>query len=357
VLNSDGPHVVAYELLEPRTLDLIHDGLRQRTRRYATLVEDALRPLFGGAGPLDEAVRHVLFADAKRVRASLALIATEAAGGSAGAALPVAVAFELLHTASLVHDDIMDDAQMRRGRPCVHRAFGTDIALTAGDALIFEAYRQALALAGSFGPDRAQEVLHIFSACAAETCRGQALDLTFPADAGTVRQYLRVVRRKTGSMIAAPLESGAVLGRGDPSWPPCFRRAGQALGTAFQIVDDAIDYLGTEDKAKKTLGNDLRRQRGSAMLIHCRNRCALDERDAVDRAIAHFARSDDPDDLRPVLAAFRRHDAIGFTQRLCAHYARRASTLLAGIGVEPARSDLDAIVRIVGSWGQPAAGE
>ena len=333
-------------------LDLIHDCLRERTRRHAALVEDALRPLFRGAGPLDEAVRHVLFADAKRVRASLALIATEAAGGSAAAALPVAVAFELLHTASLVHDDIMDDAQMRRGRPCVHRAFGTGIAITAGDALIFEAYRQALSLADSFGPDRVQEVLRIFSACAAETCRGQALDLTFPADAGTVRQYLCMVRRKTGSMIAAPLESGAVLGRGDPSWQPRFRRAGTALGTAFQIVDDAIDYLGAEDKAKKTLGNDLRRRRGSAMLIHCRNRCAPDERDALERAIARFASSDDPDDLRPVLAAFRRHDAIAFTQRLCAHYVRRARTLLAGIGVEPARSDLDAIARIVGYWGE-----
>jgi octaprenyl-diphosphate synthase len=164
-----------------------------------------------------------------------------------------------------------------------------------------------------------------------------------------------MVRRKTGSMIAAPLESGAVLGRGDPSWQARFRRAGEALGTAFQIVDDAIDYLGSEEKAKKTLGNDLRRRSGSAMLIHCRNRCAPDERDAVERALARFARSDDPDDLRPVLAAFRRHDAIGFTQRLCAHYASRARTLLAGIGIEPARSELDAIARMVGYWGLLAA--
>jgi geranylgeranyl pyrophosphate synthase len=124
MLNSDRSHVVACEFPEPTMLGLIHDRLREVTRRHATMVENALRPLFRGAGPLDEAVRHVLFADAKRVRASLALIATEAAGGSAAAALPVAVAFELLHTASLVHDDIMDDAQMRRGRPCVHRAFG-----------------------------------------------------------------------------------------------------------------------------------------------------------------------------------------------------------------------------------------
>ena len=351
ILNSDRSHEAAYRLLEPRMLDLIHDCLRDRTRRYGAPVEAALAGLFRGDGRLDAAVRHVLFADAKRVRASLALMAAEATGGRAEAALPMAVGFELLHTASLIHDDIMDDAQVRRGRPCVHRVFGTGMAITAGDALIFEAYRQVLSLSPSCGPDRLETVLRIFSACAAETCRGQAEDLTFPADGGTIRQYLRMVRRKTGSMIEAPLESGAVLGGADPVVQRRFRGFGRTLGIAFQIVDDAIDYLGSEEKARKTLGNDLRRRSGSAMLIVCRARCTPSGRDALDRAIARFAASGDLGQLAPVLEAFRRHDAIAFTQRLCARYAARARRLISGIGVEPARSDLEAVARMVGYWG------
>jgi geranylgeranyl pyrophosphate synthase len=297
----------------------------------------------------------VLFAYAKRVRASLALMATEAAGGRAASALPVAVAFELLHTASLVHDDIMDDAQVRRGRPCLHRAYGTAMAITAGDALIFEAYRHVLSLSTACAPDRLAHVLRIFSACAGETCRGQAEDLTFPADGGTIRDYLRMVRRKTGSMIEAPLESGAVLAGADATVQRRLRLAGRALGIAFQIVDDAIDYLGSEERARKTLGNDLRLRKASAMLIYCRSRCGAGERQAMERARARFAEAGDLDQLDDLLALVRRYDAIGFTQRLCAHYVGRARRLIAGIGNGPACADLDAVAAMVGYWGLLAA--
>src|SRR5690349_15015251 len=126
---------------EPGDLHLIADRLCERMRPYRRMVEAALEPLFRSDTPLDRAVGHALFGNAKRIRASLALIASDAAGGHASDALPIAVAFELLHTASLIHDDIMDDAKVRRGRACVHRVFGINLAITAGDALIFEAYR------------------------------------------------------------------------------------------------------------------------------------------------------------------------------------------------------------------------
>jgi geranylgeranyl pyrophosphate synthase len=355
ILNGDRSHEVAYRLLEPRMLDLIHDCLRERTRRYRAMVDEALTGLFQGARALDVAIRHVLLADAKRVRASLALVATEAAGGQAEAALPMAVAFELLHTASLIHDDIMDEAHVRRGRPCVHRAFGTAIAITAGDALIFEAYRQLLSLSSAYAREQLETVLRIFSSCAAETCRGQSEDVTFPVDGGTLRQYLRMVRRKTGSMIEAPLEGGAVLGGMDSAACQRMRKFGRALGTAFQIVDDALDYLGSEAKVRKSLGNDLRHRRGSAMLIFCRARCTARERAAMERAIAAFTVSRDPGDLTPVLDLFQRHDAVAFTQRLCGRYIDRARRLIAGIGGEPARSDLESIATMVGYWGLLAA--
>ncbi len=351
ILNSDRSHKDAYLMLEPRMLDLIHDCLRAKTRKYRAMVNEALDGLFQKDTILERVIRHILFADAKRVRASLALMATEAAGQEPESALPMGIGFELLHTASLIHDDIMDDAQTRRGRPCAHRVFGTELAITAGDALVFEAYQQILQLSSRYASDRLAAVLGIFGACAAQTCRGQADDLTFPHEDATMRQYLQMVRRKTGSMIEAPLQGGAVLGDAPPSWQRRFRQFGRDLGIAFQIVDDAIDYLGSEEKARKTLGNDLRRNKGSAMLIYCRQQCNREERDTMARSIEQFRISGNMVYLNAILELLRKYDAIGFTQRLCQFYVNRARRMIRDIGREPARTGLDEVAQIVGYWG------
>jgi octaprenyl-diphosphate synthase len=160
-----------------------------------------------------------------------------------------------------------------------------------------------------------------------------------------------MIRRKTGSMIEAPLEAGALLGGADATLQRRFRLFGSLLGTAFQIVDDAIDYLGSEDEALKTLGADLRRRSGSAMLTYCRARCSPPERAVMERALARFGTSGDPESLSIVMALLRQHDAIGFSQHLCARTVARARRLIAGVGVEPARTDLDVLARMVGYWG------
>src|SRR5438093_1351479 len=109
---------------EPGELHLIADRLCERMRPWRRMIESAIEPMFASHTSLDQAIRHVLLGDAKRVRSSLALIASQAAGGRAEDALDEAVAFELLHTASLIHDDVMDGATLRRGRACVHLVFG-----------------------------------------------------------------------------------------------------------------------------------------------------------------------------------------------------------------------------------------
>ena len=331
-------------------LDAVFDRLREMSRPYRGVIEDALEGTFQTDTVLDRAIRHVLFADAKRLRASLALMAMEAAGGSARAALPIAVAFELAHTASLIHDDIMDGARMRRGRRCVHHVFGRHIAITAGDALIFEAYRRILSLAGHHPGPTVERILQIFTTCAARTCRGQAQDLTFSAECGTMRQYLAMIRAKTGSMIEAPLESAALLAGAPPFWRARLRRYGGYVGMAFQIVDDALEYVGSEVRAGKTLGKDLRHGGGSAMLIFCREVCNPVEREALAAAIRRIRASGDPGSVEVVLALLRKHGAVEFARRLCARYATRALRALEDVGVAPARAELGAVARIVGAW-------
>ena len=335
-------------------LDLVHDRLQQKTNRRRGLVEESLAGVFQGPTVLDRAARHLLFGEGKRVRASLALIGMEAAGGSTGAAVQIAVAFELLHTASLIHDDIMDSARVRRGRECVHRVFGTPMAITAGDALIFEAYRHVLLLGEEHPTYVVKRILEIFTECAARACRGQAHDVTFPSASATMREYLTMVRAKTGSMIEAPLASVAILADAPPSWYDHFREYGRCLGIAFQLVDDVIEYLGSEDKSRKTLGHDLPNGGGSAMLIFCRNTCDARARRSLNDAVRRVQETRDVEALETLRALFRKHGAVDFAQRLCAKYVSRALRALDGIGLEPARGELEAIARILGDWEVPS---
>jgi geranylgeranyl reductase family protein len=351
ILNGGPSHRVAYEMLEPRMLDLVHDCLRARTKVERTRVNRALAPLFQSPSQLDKVAREALFGDAKRVRASLALMGVDAAGGDAEAAVPMAVAFELLHTASLIHDDIMDESDTRRGRPCVHRTHGVDMAITVGDALIFEAYRQLGLLSRSFGAAQVDEVYRIFSACALRTCRGQALDLRFPFETGTILQYLKMVHRKTGSMIVAPLEGGAALAGAGQATRLAFQRYGGCLGVAFQIVDDAIDYLGTEERAGKTIANDLRRKAASAILIHTRQQSSDADRAEMMRAIQHYAKTGAVAALAPVYRLFHKHDAVAFTQQLVQRYVDRARCALRPVPNSPGARELEAMADIVGYWG------
>jgi geranylgeranyl pyrophosphate synthase len=340
----------APSLAEPGELHLIADHLCERMRPYRRMVESALEPLFASDTPLDRAVGHALFGNAKRIRAALALIGSEAAGGQASDALPIAVAFELLHTASLIHDDIMDDAKVRRGRSCVHRVFGINLAITAGDALIFEAYRRLLTSFAGHPAPAAERVVEIFTSRAAKACRGQALDLGFAGGSGSMRQYLTMVRAKTGSMMEAPLECAAVLAGALPSWCDRFREYGRCLGIAFQITDDVTDYLGTEAKAGKTLGNDLRNGAGSALLICARHACSSLQNDVLTNAIQRARASHAGDSVAPVVAIMQEHGAVERTQRLCARYAGRALRALQDIGAEPARTELAAIATTIGRW-------
>lgn len=340
---------IAPSSAEPGELHSVADRLCETLRPHRRMVESGLETLFTSDTPLDRAVGHALFANAKRIRASLALIASQAAGGQACDALPVAVAFELLHTASLIHDDIMDGALVRRGRPCVHRVFGTSLAITAGDALIFEAYRVLLRWRGR-RPAAAERAIEIFTSCAARTCRGQALDLGFADNAGSVRQYLRMVRAKTGSMIEAPVECAAALAGAPRSWCDGFREYGRCLGIAFQIMDDANDYFGSEAQAGKTLGNDLRNGAGSPLLIFTRHACSAGQREALADAIQRARASHAGDGVARLVAIMQELGAIEWTQGLCARYADHALRALHGIGSEPARTELTAIATTIGRW-------
>jgi len=220
---------------------------------------------------LHAAMRHLIFPGGKRLRPALALAAAEAVGGDASAALPAAVAVELVHVYSLVHDDLpcMDDDVERRGRPTVHIAFDESTAVLAGDALLTAAFE---ALVSGAGPaDAAARVLAVRdlarAAGAAGLVGGQVDDLA--SAGGGAAEIESVHARKTAALIAAAISAGARLAGASETQIAALHAAGVAAGIAFQITDDLLDADEDEGTSLvRAIGEAAARERAQALLDH-----------------------------------------------------------------------------------------
>lgn len=215
----------------------------------------------GSLSGVVEAMRYSLFAGGKRLRPILCLAAAEAVGGSQNDALPAACALELIHTYSLVHDDLpaMDDDDLRRGRPSNHKVFGEAQAILAGDALLTEAFNLLAEVPGGVEPARVLRVIKIVSEAAGRSgmVGGQHLDLWMETQQDVSLEILEATHRlKTGALITASLEAGAVLGGGDKDEVRALVEYGRRVGLAFQVADDILDVVGTTEELGKPAGSD-----------------------------------------------------------------------------------------------------
>jgi geranylgeranyl diphosphate synthase type II len=263
----------------------------------------------GDAVRLGEAMRYSLEAGGKRVRPVLCLLACEAVGGTPAEALPGALALEYVHTYSLIHDDLpaMDDDDLRRGRPTNHKVFGEGHAILAGDALLTEAFG---VLAGAaLDPVKRAEALALLAEGAGwrGMAGGQALDLEGEKLATYDLDHLRLIHRlKTGALLRASVEIGAVLGGAAPEVRSALRAYGEAIGLAFQIQDDILDATATEAELGKRAGKDAGRGKITypSLLGLDGARQALEE--ATETALCHLASLPN----RNSLAAWARYLAL-----------------------------------------------
>jgi geranylgeranyl pyrophosphate synthase len=240
-------------------------GILSRLAPVRESIEERLREILPGPEEthpeLAGAIRHTLLGPGKRFRPLLCVLTCRSLGGrNQAAAIDVGAALELVHTYSLVHDDLpcMDDDTLRRGRPTCHVVFGEAMAILAGDALFTLAF-QLLGALPSKGvrPETASEIVRRLSEASGPTglIEGQAWDLQ--GEAGTDLEGLeRIHRRKTGRLVGVALESGALLAEVGTEAVGSVARAGEDLGLAFQIVDDVLDETGTPEELGKTPGKD-----------------------------------------------------------------------------------------------------
>jgi len=237
-----------------------------------TQVEAALTQGLPGAEvpptTIHEAMRYSVLAGGKRLRPMLALFACEAVGGRLEDAMPAAVALELIHTYSLVHDDLpaMDDDDYRRGRPTCHKVYGEAVAILAGDALLTHAFHVLAdpAAGGVPAPRRLQIIAEIASAAGSVgMVGGQTMDIQAEGQTPDPETLLALHAKKTGALLRASLRVGALAGGADEAALAALTRYGERLGLAFQIVDDILDIEGNSAEMGKTAGSDLRKKKAT----------------------------------------------------------------------------------------------
>jgi geranylgeranyl diphosphate synthase type II len=210
-------------------------------------------------------IDYIMALGGKRLRPLLTLMGCQMFGRPAGDALPAALAVEVFHNFSLVHDDIMDEAPLRRGMPTVHQKYNANTAILSGDAMLIEAYRF---LCQSPADASLPRLMHIFNHTALEVCEGQAADMDFEKrDDVSLPEYLRMIEQKTAALIGGALALGAVIGGASEEDAAHLDAFGRNIGIAFQIQDDLLDTFGDPEKFGKKTGGDIARNKKTFLLL------------------------------------------------------------------------------------------
>jgi len=238
-------------------------------------LEAALPPETAWPETIHRAVRYSLFAGGKRIRPVLVLAAGEAVGGARAELLPLACAVEMIHTYSLIHDDLpaMDDDNLRRGKPTSHKVFGEAIAILAGDALQTHAF-QLLASVPATADDALVRRRLAATALLAEACGtggligGQVMDLESEGLTIDAPALERLHRAKTGALLSACVRGGAILGGARAEELESLSRYAAAIGLAFQVVDDVLDATENADRLGKTAGKDAATHKATYVSVH-----------------------------------------------------------------------------------------
>ena len=213
---------------------------------------------------LYEPFRYILSLGGKRMRPTMVLLGCELFSHDAQQSLSQAMAVELFHNFSLIHDDIMDNAPKRRGQPTVHEKFNHNIAILSGDIMLVYAYEFLISNAGN----KMESLLRLFNKTAIEVCEGQQWDMNFERiNDVTVEQYLKMIELKTAVLLGCALKIGALIGNANEEDAERIYEVGKKLGIAFQLQDDILDSFGDEKKFGKLSGGDIIQNKKTLLLI------------------------------------------------------------------------------------------
>jgi octaprenyl-diphosphate synthase len=289
---------------------------------------------------LSAVARYALAAGGKRIRPALLLLAARASGAEAcGRSVTLASATEMMHAATLLHDDIVDHAATRRGRPSAMARWGADVSVLVGDFPFSRAIQDLVA-------DEDRRILSAFADATVAMAEAEVLQLQLLHDLSIAEaDYLKIVRGKTAALMSAACRAGALLALAPETVAEALTGFGLNLGIGFQLVDDALDYVAREDRLGKPVGKDFREGKITFPVIHVMRHAVPADR----RRLEWLANQERPGDdgLALLRELVERYEAVPATMCLVDRYLTEARTQLGCVPESPARDALDRLVDFV----------
>jgi geranylgeranyl pyrophosphate synthase len=295
------------------------------------LVERFFAATFTTDNPvITEAVKRMLAAGGKRLRPRITLLAAQACGGRATDHLPLAAYMELIHVATLIHDDVVDNAATRRGVNATAVDYGNRVSVLAGDYLFAWIFKNVTL-------HYPHPIPNVLSATLADICDGEVLQLQALGNLDLpVETYVEIARKKTASLFAASAQCGAIMGGGDAPAVAALRAFGEFFGIAFQMKDDLLDMIADERSLGKPAGNDLTERKTTIPLI-----AALAAGDGVFRAQVRRFYDGGPNDAIPAIVdGIAREGGLAATHAQIARFVERAKSALKPVAEGAAKKEL-----------------
>ncbi len=304
-------------------------------------VEHALSELSIPKEPsnLYDPMRYIIGLGGKRIRPILTLMGCQLMGGERKAALPQALAVEIFHNFSLVHDDIMDSADVRRGLPTVHKKWDQNIAILSGDGMLVVAYQYLMQADAAKLPKLAE----VFSNTALEVCEGQQLDMDYAAQSAvSIEAYTYMIRRKTAVLLGGAMQLGAIVAGASDKDLALIGKFAEDIGFAFQLRDDYLDSFGDQESFGKEIGGDIKEGKRTWLTIKAYELANTAQKERLDQA---FASSDINHRIKEVTSIYQDLGVAALLTAEIARYSKQSAIALDAIdGSEEVKQQLRGLV-------------
>ena len=271
----------------------------------------------------------------KRIRPTLLLLVCDAFGGRLQDALPAAAAVEMFHNFTLLHDDIMDNAEVRRGKPSVYASWGDNVAILSGDAMMIYSYK----ILSESPNDKLSRIMNIFTTMALQVCEGQQYDMDFESlSKVSVVEYMRMIELKTSVLLAGAAQIGAVIGEGSEEDCRRIYRFALELGLAFQLQDDLLDSYGTQEELGKRIGGDILEGKKTCLMLNAMSRATDEDREVLRSTHLDPSLSDEQKIAR-VKAIYDKYNIPHMIKQQIALRFDRAISILATLDIDASRTE------------------
>ncbi len=313
----------------------VYEGFNDDLATIERYIEDSIPK--SSPTVLYDASRHLIVMGGKRIRPALTLLSYKAVSpqGEIDEVSPIAVAIELIHTATIVHDDIIDRSTKRRGGATVNAKWGDEVAILAGDLLFSEAF-------GLVGTHKNREVSGVISRACSKLAEGEVLETLHTGDYDISEEvYLEVIERKTASLFEAATRTGAMVGGGSKEEVEALARYGYFLGIGFQMIDDLLDITSGENTLGKPVGSDIALGKSTFVILHALRNCSPEEKEDLRGILDKKVKS--PEDVERAKRIMESCGSIKYALKRSRYFVEKGKRELSVVEKTPAIEALEII--------------